>query len=191
MVSITVGRALLREGSIIIYAHATNAQSQVVHDRRAVIGVISHRMVLGNLLRRKLGRRKCGGLRRRISRGGGRILVQINVKTLRRETRLRPSKRLIVLNIRVLLCHRPRCEYLLTHGTWREGDTLRDADLSWPALMETSAYLGKRTRGQPFPRPLFQMTYQRKLACVVIRPCPAIGSPSFVHIGAKRNFTLT
>ena len=39
----------------------------------------------------------------------GRILVQMYVKPLRREASLRSPKRLVVLNMRVLLCHKTQC----------------------------------------------------------------------------------
>jgi hypothetical protein len=108
MSSITIGRVMLGKRSIILYDHATNTKSQVVHGRWATTRVISHGMALSSLLRREWGwgHGKGVGLRGGIPRGGGRLVVQIDVKTLRRETRLRPSKRPIILNMRVRLCHK-------------------------------------------------------------------------------------
>jgi hypothetical protein len=93
-----------------LYGQTTNTKSQVVHSRWATTRVVSHGMALSSLLRRERGCRKGVGLRGGIPRGGGRLLVQIDVKTLRRE--IRPSKRPIVLNMRVRLCHKTQCMLL-------------------------------------------------------------------------------
>ena len=81
---------------------------------------------------------------------------------------------------------------LLTHCTGRESDSLRDADLSWPGLVKALVSVPRKVNAGPaISEPSPQMTYQCKLARIVIRPRSAIGSPSLVHAGAKRHLALT